>query len=42
MMGHASIEFTEIYTHVAIAELKKAHQCYHPVQLPEAVSHPTA
>ncbi len=34
MMGHASIESTEIYTHVSITEMKKAHQRCHPAQLP--------
>lgn len=33
MMGHASIESTEIYTHVSISELKKAHDRCHPAKI---------
>jgi integrase/recombinase XerD len=35
MMGHASLESTQIYTHVSIAELKRAHQRHHPAQMPQ-------
>jgi integrase/recombinase XerD len=38
MMGHASIESTEIYTHVSISELKKAHDRCHPAQMPVSSS----
>ena len=38
MMGHASIESTEVYTHVSIAELKKAHQRCHPAQIPQVAA----
>jgi integrase/recombinase XerD len=34
MLGHASIDSTEIYTHVSITELKRAHQRCHPAQMP--------
>jgi len=37
MMGHASIESTEIYTHVSIKELQRAHQRCHPARMPEHV-----
>lgn len=35
MMGHSSIESTEIYTHVSISKLKMAHQRCHPARMPE-------
>ncbi len=30
MLGHESLESTQIYTHVTINDLKEAHQKYHP------------
>ena len=33
MLGHASIETTEIYTHVAIHKLKEIHTLTHPARL---------
>jgi integrase/recombinase XerD len=35
MLGHASLETTQIYTHVAITELQQAHRKYHPARMPE-------
>ena len=35
MLGHSSIESTEIYTHVSIKELKKAHDRCHPARMPD-------
>jgi len=34
MLGHSSLEATEIYTHVSIKELKKAHERCHPAKMP--------
>jgi integrase/recombinase XerD len=34
MLGHASLETTQIYTHLAIAELQEAHRKYHPTSCP--------
>jgi integrase/recombinase XerD len=34
MLGHASLETTQIYTHLAIAELQEAHRRYHPTSCP--------
>jgi integrase/recombinase XerD len=36
MLGHSSLEATEIYTHVSIKELKKAHERCHPAKMPES------
>ncbi len=36
MLGHASLETTEIYTHVSIKLLKDAHLRCHPAKLPDA------
>lgn len=33
MLGHASIETTEIYTHVSMAKLKEIHHATHPARL---------
>jgi hypothetical protein len=30
LLGHASLETTQIYTHLAITELQEAHRKYHP------------
>ncbi len=30
MLGHASLEPTQIYTHVTINDLKEIHARYHP------------
>jgi integrase/recombinase XerD len=30
MLGHASLETTEIYTHVSIRKLKEIHTATHP------------
>ncbi|TAL52751.1 tyrosine recombinase [Pandoraea sp.] len=30
LLGHTSISTTEIYTHVAMAKVKKIHEAYHP------------
>ena len=35
MLGHASLESTEIYTHVSIKALQEAHRRCHPARLPE-------
>jgi integrase/recombinase XerD len=34
MLGHASLETTQIYTHLAIADLQEAHRRYHPTSCP--------
>jgi integrase/recombinase XerD len=34
MLGHASLETTQIYTHLAITELQDAHKRYHPASCP--------
>jgi integrase/recombinase XerD len=34
MLGHASLETTQIYTHLAITELQQAHKRYHPASCP--------
>ena len=34
MLGHSSLETTEIYTHVSMRQLKKAHDRYHPARIP--------
>ena len=34
MLGHASLETTQIYTHLAITELQEAHKRYHPASCP--------
>jgi integrase/recombinase XerD len=33
MLGHASLETTEIYTHVSMAKLKEVHNATHPARL---------
>jgi len=33
MLGHASLESTQIYTHVNITQLVEAHRRYHPAQM---------
>ena len=35
MLGHASIESTEIYTHVTITQLKRVHELTHPAKMPD-------
>lgn len=37
MLGHASLETTQIYTQVSIRQLKAIHTATHPGKLPEAV-----
>ena len=37
MLGHASLETTQIYTQVSIRQLKTIHTATHPGKLPEAV-----
>jgi len=37
MLGHASLESTQIYTQVSIRQLKAIHTATHPGKLPEAV-----
>jgi integrase/recombinase XerD len=32
MLGHASLESTQIYTHVTINDLKQVHARFHPSQ----------
>ena len=34
MLGHASLETTQIYTHLAITELQEAHKRFHPTSCP--------
>jgi len=36
MLGHSSLESTQIYTHVNITQLVAAHERYHPAHLPSA------
>jgi integrase/recombinase XerD len=38
MLGHSSLEATEINTHVSIKELKKAHERCHPARMPESLT----
>ena len=38
MLGHASLETTQIYTHVSIRALKEAHSRHHPARLPQAAA----
>jgi integrase/recombinase XerD len=33
MLGHASLESTDIYTHVAIDKLRAIHEATHPARL---------
>jgi len=35
MLGHTSLETTQIYTHVCITTLQEAHRKYHPARLPK-------
>ncbi len=35
MLGHSSLESTQIYTHVAANQLKAMHERYHPARLPK-------
>jgi integrase/recombinase XerD len=37
MLGHAKLETTAIYTHVAVNAIKEAHRRCHPAKLPEPV-----
>ena len=32
MLGHASLESTEVYTHVSVTQLKKVHELTHPAE----------
>jgi len=41
MLGHASLETTQIYTHVSMRELLEAHERYHPARLPDAKRDPS-
>lgn len=34
MLGHASLETTQIYTHLAITEIQEAHRRFHPTSCP--------
>jgi integrase/recombinase XerD len=42
MLGHASIETTQMYTHVAIRQLKEIHEATHPAKLPDSLLAPEA
>jgi integrase/recombinase XerD len=33
MMGHANLDATEVYTHVAIKKLKEVHSKMHPAKM---------
>ncbi len=35
MLGHSSLESTQVYTHVAATQLKAMHERYHPAKMPE-------
>ncbi len=37
MLGHASLNTTQIYTQVSVQKLKAIHTATHPGRLPEAV-----
>jgi site-specific recombinase XerD len=37
MLGHESLETTQIYTHVTISDLKEAHSRYHPSERVEEI-----
>jgi integrase/recombinase XerD len=39
ILGHASLESTQIYTHVSIRHLKVVHTATHPGKLPQAGQH---
>jgi integrase/recombinase XerD len=39
MLGHVSLETTQIYTQVSIRHLKDIHTATHPAKLPEAAQH---
>ena len=41
MLGHASLETTQIYTHLAITELQEAHKRFHPASCPPKSTTPT-
>jgi site-specific recombinase XerC len=34
MLGHAKLETTAIYTHVAVNAIKEAHRRCHPARIP--------
>jgi integrase/recombinase XerD len=36
MLGHAKLETTALYTHVAVKTLQDAHRRFHPARLPES------
>lgn len=36
MLGHSSLESTQVYTHLNMRALKEVHQRYHPARLPKA------
>jgi integrase/recombinase XerD len=40
ILGHETISTTQIYTHVSIRQLKRAHENTHPAEIPEATVKP--
>ena len=41
MLGHASLEATQIYTHLAMREIKEAHKRFHPCSCQTPATTPT-
>jgi site-specific recombinase XerD len=39
MLGHAKLETTAIYTHVAVNAIKEAHRRCHPARIPGPIQH---
>jgi integrase/recombinase XerD len=42
ILGHANLETTEAYTHVAIGKLKQVHAATHPALVPDGFEHQVA